>query len=360
MPNDFRELRLLGVTKTFGDGPSSHFTALKELSITIRRGEFVALLGPSGSGKSTALTCIAGLLPLSDGSIWLDDRRIDDLPPEKRGFGLVFQNYALFPHMSVRKNVGFGLVMRRLPAAQVRRRVDDALALVQLQGLGGKLPGQLSGGQQQRVAIARAIASEPPLIMMDEPLSNLDPKLRVEMRDEVRKIHRELGRTTIYVTHDREEALFLADRVVVLSEGTLQQVAPPHEVYEQPANLRVARFMGYRNLIAFDVDPQSQDEHVRLRRQGILLLGTAKQPLGDGRVLAAIRPEDIAIGAPQAVNALEGRVVTASYCGPDSLIEVSISSDVRMHVRGTTPHTPGDPVALYVPPERVLVYPAEK
>src|ERR1700730_17826912 len=172
----FGELRLDGVTREFGG-----IVALAGLTLTVRRGEFITLLGPSGCGKSTALNCIAGLLPLTAGSIWLDDRRIDVLRPEQRGFGMVFQNYALFPHMSVRRNVGFGLAMRRVPKEEIKRRVDQVLDLVQLTFHAEKLPGQLSGGQQQRVAIARAIVIEPPLVLMDEPLSNLDAKLRLDM-----------------------------------------------------------------------------------------------------------------------------------------------------------------------------------
>jgi putative spermidine/putrescine transport system ATP-binding protein len=356
---EFRELRLVGVTKTFGKGASPRITALKDLSLDVRRGEFVALMGPSGSGKSTALSCLAGLLPLSGGSIWLDDKRIDFLPPEKRRFGVVFQNYALFPHMSVRKNVGFGLDMRRLSAAQVRSRVENALALVQLHGQGDKLPAQLSGGQQQRVAIARAIALEPPLVMMDEPLSNLDPQLRIETRDMVRRIHRELGRTTIYVTHDREEALVLADRIVVLDDGIVQQVAAAHEVFAQPANLRVARYMGYRNVIEFASEAAAQSGQVELHREGIRLSGTVKQPVRGGLVLAAIRPEDVAIVPAPTNNALDGQVTSVSPCGVDSLIEVSLHGGMRMYVRASSAPALGDRLHVHVSPERVLVFPAE-
>ena len=214
----------------------------------MRRGEFVALLGPSGCGKSTALNCIAGLLQLTSGAIWLDDRRLDEVAPEDRGFGMVFQNYALFPHMTVRRNVGFGLTTQRRPKAEIDRRVDQALALVRLETQADKLPGQLSGGQQQRVAIARAIVVEPPLVLMDEPLSNLDAKLRLEMRAEVRRIHSMLGCSTIYVTHDQEEALSLADRILVIIDGQTRQIGTPEELYSRPAHADVAEFMGYRNL----------------------------------------------------------------------------------------------------------------
>src|SRR6476659_4442960 len=245
---DFRELRIERLSRIFGS-----VAALKEVNLAIRQGEFIALLGPSGCGKSTTLNIIAGLLPATGGGIWLDDRRIDRLRPEERGFGMVFQNYALFPHMSVRKNIGFGLAMRGVAKAEAERRIDEAVALVRLQGQEHKLPGQLSGGQQQRVAIARAIVIEPPLVLMDEPLSNLDAKLRLEMRAEIRRIHRELGRSTIYVTHDQDEALSLADRVVVMKDGVAQQIAEPQRIYAEPANLDVARFMGYRNLVELNV-----------------------------------------------------------------------------------------------------------
>ena len=224
MKHDFSELRLDHVTRRFAGAGGKAFNALDELTLTVRRGEFICLLGPSGCGKSTALNCIAGLMNLSGGSIWLDEMRIDTLPPEKRGFGMVFQNYALFPHMSVEKNIGFGLRMRGIGGSEAATRVARALKMVQLGGQAHKLPGQLSGGQQQRVAIARAIVIEPPLILMDEPLSNLDAKLRIETRAEIRRIHRELDRATIYVTHDQEEALSLADRIVVMKDGVVQQI----------------------------------------------------------------------------------------------------------------------------------------
>ncbi|EFG36072.1 spermidine/putrescine transport system ATP-binding protein [Brucella sp. NVSL 07-0026] len=213
----FNEIRLERMSRAFG----SH-NALKSITLSISKGEFIALLGPSGCGKSTALNCIAGLLATTGGGIYIDEKRIDTLKPEDRGFGMVFQNYALFPHMSVRENVGFGLKMRGTPKSEIRKRVDEAIGMVRLNGQEEKLPGQLSGGQQQRVAIARAIVIEPPLVLMDEPLSNLDAKLRLEMRAEIRRIHNQLGSTTIYVTHDQDEALSLADRIVVLRDGEIR------------------------------------------------------------------------------------------------------------------------------------------
>src|SRR6201991_141378 len=295
MNEQFKELRLAAVSRHFDNPSGQRVAALHELTLTIKRGEFICLLGPSGCGKTTALNCIAGLLPVTGGTISLDERRIDLLPPERRGFGMVFQNYALFPHMTVRRNVAFGLMMRRTPAEEIRTRVARAFQLVQLTGHEDKLPGQLSGGQQQRVAIARAIVIEPPLLLMDEPLSNLDAKLRLEMRAEIRRIHRELGRSTIYVTHDQDEALSLAARIVVMKDGVMQQVATPQQVYAQPANLDVARFMGYRNVISLKVGARN-GERVTLEGPGLGLEGTAKQDLGGPHASVAIRPEDLSIG----------------------------------------------------------------
>ncbi len=358
MKHDFSELRLDGVTRRFAGAAGKAFNALSEMTLTIRRGEFIALLGPSGCGKSTALNCIAGLMPLSEGSIWLDEQRIDTLPPEKRGFGMVFQNYALFPHMSVARNVGFGLKMRGVPANEIGPRVDRALRLVQLTGQEHKLPGQLSGGQQQRVAIARAIVIEPPLILMDEPLSNLDAKLRLETRSEIRRIHRELDRTTIYVTHDQDEALSLADRIVVMEEGRVQQVAIPQEVYAQPATLGVARFMGYRNVLELPVE-REEGERVTVAGAGVRLSGMRKQPLRNGRASVAIRPDDIAFGVGEGgANTLSGRVDNVEYCGRDSLVDFIAADGSRLHARTAARVALGDVVSFHVPVERALVYPA--
>ena len=354
MQGSLESLRLEHVTRSFG-GPGS-LPALSDLCITVQRGEFVALLGPSGCGKSTALNCIAGLTPLTGGEIWLDDERLDVLPPEQRGFGMVFQNYALFPHMTVRKNVQFGLMMRGVLAAERQRRTQRALALVQLEGHEDKLPGQLSGGQQQRVAIARAIVVEPSLVLMDEPLSNLDAKLRIEMRAEIRRIHRELGRTTIYVTHDQDEALSMADRIVVMRDGVVQQIGTPEAVYAQPANLHVARFMGFRNLLELEVDSRAGDE-ITLRGPWGTLRGTAKQRLEGARAIAAIRPDEITLGAAGAANSIAGEVDGVEYYGRDSLVEVVAAGGLRLYARTPGRFERGAAVHAAVPPARVLVYP---
>ncbi|HET8875392.1 MAG TPA: ABC transporter ATP-binding protein [Casimicrobiaceae bacterium] len=359
MKHDFNELRLDRVTRRFAGAGGHAFNALNDLTLTVRRGEFIALLGPSGCGKSTALNCIAGLMPLSGGTIKLDDTRIDTLPPERRGFGMVFQNYALFPHMSVAKNIGFGLRMRGMAQSDAAPRVAHALRLVQLTGQEHKLPGQLSGGQQQRVAIARAIVIEPPLILMDEPLSNLDAKLRLETRSEIRRIHRELGRATIYVTHDQDEALSLADRIVVMKDGVVQQIGTPEDVYAQPANIHVARFMGYRNVLELPVTGE-RDGHVTLEAPDMKLTGVRKLPLDSRRAAVAIRPEEITIATePAATNVIGGRVDNVEYGGRDSLVEVVTATGTRLHVRAGGKVSVGANVFVHVPPERVLVYPSE-
>ena len=274
---EFRELRLDRLSRAFGA-----VNALRDVSLTIAKGEFIALLGPSGCGKSTTLNIVAGLLPATGGGIWLDERRIDNLRPEERGFGMVFQNYALFPHMSVRKNIGFGLMMRRVPRAEAQRRIDEAVALVRLHGQEHKLPGQLSGGQQQRVAIARAIVVEPPLVLMDEPLSNLDAKLRLEMRAEIRRIHNTFGATTIYVTHDQEEALSLADRIVVMRDGEVRQVGTPEDLFARPDHLDVAEFMGFRNQVAGRVVSLTQGGAV-VDVGHARVAGRIREPVAHGR-----------------------------------------------------------------------------
>jgi putative spermidine/putrescine transport system ATP-binding protein len=346
--SQFEQLRLDDVTRRFGGRD-----ALTGLSLTIERGEFIALLGPSGCGKSTALNCLAGLLPLSGGSIWQDDRRLDIRPPERRGFGMVFQSYALFPHLSVRKNIAFGLQMRRLPRAEVRRRTDEAIRLVRLEEHAAKLPGQLSGGQQQRVAIARAVVLEPSLVLMDEPLSNLDAKLRLEMRTEIRRLHQSLGLTTVYVTHDQEEALSMADRLVVLREGRVQQVGTPEELHVRPANRHVADFMGYRNLLPMTVG-EVTGESVTVEGSGFRLRGTPVGTLAPGaEVVAAIRPEDLVPGdggVPATVDVVE-------YQGRELAVEARTGSGVALHLRAAERPKPGDTITVTADPARVLVFP---
>jgi putative spermidine/putrescine transport system ATP-binding protein len=345
----FTELRLDGVSRSFGSA-----NALKDLKLVIKGQEFVALLGPSGCGKSTALNCLAGLLPLSGGSIWIDEKRIDGLAPEERGFGMVFQNYALFPHMSVRANIGFGLKMRRVSKVDTKRRVDEALRLVQLTEHTSKFPAQLSGGQQQRVAIARAVVLEPPVVLMDEPLSNLDAKLRIEMRMEIRRLHQTLGLTTVYVTHDQEEALSLADRLVVLRDGEVQQIGTPEEVYAQPANGYVASFMGYRNMLTLDV-VSADGSGIVVEGTGIRLSGTNRDGLTAGQAVMAIRPEDFVVGDVTA-NSVEVTVEIVEYHGRELSVSARLPSGEPVYFRTDKRLAPGDTAKISVPAERVLVF----
>jgi putative spermidine/putrescine transport system ATP-binding protein len=355
MNQNFQTLHLDSVCRSFDTSSGASVAALRNLSLDIRRGEFIALLGPSGCGKSTALSCLAGLIPLTSGNIWLDDTRIDVLPPERRGFGMVFQNYALFPHMSVQDNVGFGLRMRGVPKAQIEQRARKALELVQLVGHERKLPGQLSGGQQQRVAIARAIVIEPPVILMDEPLSNLDAKLRIEMRAEIRRIHRQLERATIYVTHDQDEALSMADRIVVMRTGEVQQVGTPREVYGRPHNLHVARFMGYRNVLPFRITRRN-GAHLDLERGGARLAGTGIDlPDLGADVAVAMRPDDFALAGDAGPDAIDATVRAVEFGGRDSLLHVeSTIGDLFVRLPGT--FGTGDRVRLSIPADRVLAY----
>jgi putative spermidine/putrescine transport system ATP-binding protein len=345
---DFRQLRLDGVSRDFG-----LLNALKDVTLTVQRGEFIALLGPSGCGKSTALNCLAGLLPLTAGSIWLDDTRLDLLGPERRGFGMVFQNYALFPHMSVRRNVAFGLQMQRRPREEIARRVDEALALVRLTAQGDKLPGQISGGQQQRVAIARAIVVEPPLVLMDEPLSNLDAKLRLEMRAEIRRIHTLLGCSTIYVTHDQDEALSLADRIVVLRDGRMRQVGTPAELYGRPAHADVAEFMGYRNMVATHATPDERGL-VAVTVSNATLLATPVEPgAAAGPAIAAIRPDDL---VPAEGGPIAAVVESAEYRGRDWYGVARAADGTELFFRAEQRVASGEPLRLTAAPGRILVY----
>jgi putative spermidine/putrescine transport system ATP-binding protein len=334
------KLEMAGVSRRFG-----HVTALDGLSLTITGGEFIALLGPSGCGKSTALNCLAGLLPLTAGQITLDGKRVDTLAAERRGFGMVFQNYALFPHLSVERNVAFGLKMRNVPKAQIRSRVREALELVHLEHLARSHPGQLSGGQQQRVAIARAVVLRPPLVLMDEPLSNLDAKLRLEMRTEIKRLHQELGLTTIYVTHDQEEALSLADRLVLMKDGQVQQVGTPEELYARPVSPFVADFMGFRNRISGES-----------AAAGFTFAdGTwTGESAVTGPAVAMCRPEDLRVGVTQ--NEIEVVVEVVEYHGRQFLLEVRTASELKLHAVSAEPHQPGDKVRIGIAPDRLLVF----
>lgn len=342
-------LELSAVRRDFGD-----FKALRGIDLAIAPGEFVALLGPSGCGKTTALNCIAGLMPLSGGRIILGERRIDELPPEERGFGMVFQSYALFPHMTVRKNVGFGLAMQKVPKREAEARIDEALALVRLHDHGDKLPGQMSGGQQQRVAIARAIVIRPPVVLMDEPLSNLDAKLRLEMRAEIRRIHEAIGSTTIYVTHDQDEALSMADRIVVMQEGMIRQTGAPEELYERPLHADVAEFMGFRTRMRGCVR-SVEGSRVAVDTGSAVVQGMARNPVSDGQtVTLMIRPEDFVAQAESA--GLGGSVRSIEYRGRAFFGTASLADGGDVFFRSDMRLAIGQKVGFAAPPSQVLVF----
>jgi len=302
------------------DGVSKHYgpaRALDDVSLTVAGGEFLTLLGPSGSGKTTLLMSIAGFVAPTGGRILLNGQPIQHLPPEKRNFGMVFQGYALFPHLSVARNVAFPLEVRGTPKPEIASRVKEALELVQLGALAERLPRQLSGGQQQRVALARALVFAPHLLLLDEPLSALDRKLRADMQIELKSFHRQVGLTFIYVTHDQEEALSMSDRVAILNEGRLLQMGAPAELYERPATRFVAEFLGKSNFLAGSVEGRSADGFT------FGCNGLAFEQKGDVAttmgtpVLVALRPERMCLVGDQAQprNQLDGTIAEFSYLG---------------------------------------------
>ena len=353
--HQFERLQMRNVSRSYSKGSF----ALTDLDLSLGRGEFVALLGPSGCGKSTALACMAGLQPLTSGSIWRDDQRVDTLPTEKRGFGMVFQNYALFPHMTVQKNVEFGLKMRKVARSERATRASRALELVQLSEHAGRLPAQLSGGQQQRVAIARALAIDPEIVLMDEPLSNLDASLRVELRTEIKRLYQERGLTVLYVTHDQEEALSLATRLVVLRAGKLEQTGTPEEVYTNPVSAYVAGFMGYRNLFSAVASAPRSDGTIEVDLNGQRLLGTFKSPGAfqpGAKVTVAIRPEDVKLSAATATDGLEAIAEVVEYHGRELAVQTRTPGGVVIHLRTGEQVSAGSDVRLQISPDRVLIY----
>lgn len=317
-------LRLDGVSKRYGD-----FHAVRDVSLEVADGEFVVLLGPSGCGKTTTLRMIAGFIAPTAGAISLGGRDVTALPPWNRNAGLVFQNYALFPHLSVAENVAFGLEMRKLPKTDIGVRVVEALRLVRLDHLAERLPRQLSGGQQQRVALARALAIRPDVLLLDEPLSNLDAKLRVEVRVEIRELQRQLGLTTVMVTHDQEEALTMADRLVVMNEGSVRQIGTQREIYEAPADRFVAGFVGRSAFVSGVIEAPG-----RFRSKGGLDIRVAKAP--SGNAVLALRPERVQLGlAPfeGLDNDLPGVVEFVSYLGSAVDVHVRLSGEDRVIVQ---------------------------
>jgi len=300
------------VTKRF-----AALTVVDHLDLDIARGEFVSLLGPSGSGKTTLLMMLAGFEQPTSGTIHVDARRVDELPPYKRNMGVVFQSYALFPHMSVRDNIAFPLKMRGTTKGEIAERVARVLDMVKLGAMADRKPAQLSGGQQQRVALARALVFEPQVILMDEPLGALDKKLREQMQLDIRDLHRRLGLTIVFVTHDQDEALTMSDRIAVINHGKIEQIGPPREIYDLPRTAFVAEFIGETNLLPCMIAERSGDTLHLTSESGLTLSAQAgSDGIDSGRVQISIRPEAIRINEPAtAANGLTGRIVDAVYFG---------------------------------------------
>jgi iron(III) transport system ATP-binding protein len=354
-------IRIQDVKKRFGN-----LMAVNSVTLDIEKGEFFTLLGPSGCGKTTLLRCVAGFLEPEGGHIFFGDRRVEGTPTHTRGIGMVFQNYAVFPHLSVRENVKYGLKARKVPTGEQERRSREALAMVQLSGLENRLPNQLSGGQLQRVAIARALVIEPEVLLMDEPLSNLDAKLRVEMRGEIRQLQKTMGITTIYVTHDQEEALSISDRIAVMDHGNIRQIAKPWEIYTRPTDPFVASFIGSTNMLSIEVIERKDNQFVA--QCGGVLFGL---PLQEGvepgkRMRISIRPEVFHIALPQdslldSYWSLNGRIARIEYLGNMVKYEVNLSDTVNLLVTGyniepMNIQQAGDVVRLIYPIKRVLTF----
>lgn len=350
-------IRIQNVGKRFGSA-----AALESISLEIQAGEMFFLLGPSGCGKTTLLRILAGFIPPDEGNVYFGDERITQLPPRSRDAAMVFQTYALWPHMTVAKNVAYGLNVRGLRRDEVDRRVAKALKLVRMEAFGERRPTQLSGGQQQRVALARALVIEPRVLLLDEPLSNLDARLRDEMREEIRRLHGETGLTMVYVTHDQKEALSLAGRIAVMDAGKIVQVGPPLDVYHRPANRFVAGFLGDSNFLAGTVHSAAESACKVQTVLGMLEGVSPSGPLAPGAsVTCSIRPPalELVTCGERVTNAIAGEVEQLSFLG--ELIHM------RVRAAGKTPLMvaslpqlagrlkPGDAVALSVTPEHVVL-----
>jgi iron(III) transport system ATP-binding protein len=331
---------------SFGYGATA---VLDDISLDVAKGEFFAFLGPSGSGKTTLLRLIAGFGTPSPGRILIAERDVTPLPPWSRNVGMVFQSYALWPHMTVAKNVAFGLERRKFSRAEIAKKVRDALDLVDLAPFADRRPAQLSGGQQQRVALARTLVIEPEVLLLDEPLSNLDAKLRVDMRAELRQLQRKLGITAIYVTHDQEEANAIADRIAVLDQGRIQQIGAPLELYDRPANRFVATFLGTANLIEGTIDAGGGFLAGEFVLEGV---GGASGP-----ACISIRPQDVAVGVPG--MGIPAKVTEREFLGGHTRYRMQTGGHAIVvdipHRRGAQPYEVGTAIGLVIDAKRVSV-----
>jgi iron(III) transport system ATP-binding protein len=356
-------IRLKSVSARFRHQVKGDIAAVRDVSLDVAPGELMTLLGPSGCGKTTTLRMIAGFQEPSAGQIWIGDRDVTGSEANERNIGFVFQNYALFPHLSVFENVAYGLKIQRMEGAAIGRAVTDVLALVGLASYEKQMPHQLSGGEQQRVALARAIVIKPRVLLFDEPLSNLDAKLRTQMRAEIRDLQRRLGITAVYVTHDQEEAMAISDRIAVMNKGVIEQIGTAESLYRKPASAFVARFIGRSNLIAAEI------ASIGSGRAELTIAGTPHEvdwtdsdfKAGD-TVLANVRPEAIAIGRPG--DGLAGTVKARTYLGEKMEYEVSVAGQVLQIVRFNPPPSerfnPGDSVSVRLPHEGVQLLAKEE
>ncbi len=347
-----QRVTIQNAVKEYGD-----FKAVNNVSLTVEPGEFFTLLGPSGCGKTTLLRMIAGFNEIDGGTIQFDEQVINDVPAQKRNIGMVFQNYAIFPHMTVRQNVAYGLKPRKVKGEALTRLVNKGMELMQIAQYADRQPSQLSGGQQQRVALARAIVITPAILLMDEPLSNLDAKLRVEMRTSIKKLQQNLGITTIYVTHDQEEALAISDRIAVMSEGKVKQIGRPEDIYRNPANKFVAGFIGTSCFL------QGHAENGRITCHGKTILQKKLKDNYQGELLISARPENIVL-APADENNLCGTITIATFLGDFIAYEIETENGDTIEVNQYTAqkleiHPVGEKVSLLMEPDRVSIFTAD-
>lgn len=336
------------------------FVALNGVDLEIKSGEFFTLLGPSGCGKTTLLRMIAGFNTVDGGEICFDERQINHVEAHKRDIGMVFQNYAIFPHLTVAENVAYGLKAKKVPKDEMVRRVDDALDLVQIKKLKNRKPNELSGGQQQRVALARAFVIEPGVLLMDEPLSNLDAKLRVQMRTIIKKLQRRLGITTIYVTHDQEEALAISDRIAVMKDGNIMQTGTPVQIYKKPENTFVAGFIGVSNFIECEVNGNDPSNAVLTINQAFTLNKKLKSAYS-GKGLISARPEQLCFDQHQG---LEGKIIISTFLGDFIEYEIELNNGQTLQLNEyTKDHSQvrpdGEKVRINFDMEAVNVYQAD-
>ena len=324
-------IEIKNLTKIFGTGPTA-FTALKDINVEISQNEFFTLLGPSGCGKTTLLRSIAGFVDPSDGTLTIEGADILGLPPYKRPVNTVFQNYALFPHMTVAQNIGFGLEMQNRPKAEVKSAVDDMLELVKMTSLADRMTSQISGGQQQRVALARALAPKPKVLLLDEPLSALDFKLRKEMQIELKRLQHETGITFVFVTHDQEEALTMSDRIAVMNEGRILQISGPKEIYDHPAERFVADFIGDTNFISAEIQSINGDmAQVKLASGKTIAARTVDGGATTGAVTLAVRPEHASLKTSG--GTIKGTLQNIVYFGTDTHYHVDLEDGSKFVVR---------------------------